>query len=403
MIRELIYGIKSNENFQQKQLVVDHRISEMEKETYEFLNDYGFHDGVMNENGGILDEIIDKLKTIKDQFKLNRIYSFLFKDELRAEISNVLHSKGIVSSNDTDLITSWIISTDSSLSEKMDFIKQISSKADNPIINLSKRGDFEKYSGSIYVLQDLIINKHPTLEQMLDLAIDWTPGGSSGGGASSPGPGEGMLKLLSYNTVPVKKGDVKLGNNLIEVKGNVKGNDGGALAGGKGASGWQAIDENLVLETEFGVFLENLDLRLIKKTFENDWVKALEIIGRTNGKSLDENFRDSILLLSVAYFSKSKGKSSLKNFKKNLKKISFKKMTSDSERKRFWETFCFFNYEYYKEMEGFDYLFLVQYTERKCTFITSGDDFWAVSDSLKIKYGDFKWNTPQGAFRLGLK
>ena len=130
---------------------------------------------------------------------MNRIYSFLFKDEFEKEISAVLRDKGIRSSNDIQLITSWVISTDSSLEEKRDFIKQISKQADEPIINLDTKGDFKNFSGGIFQLQDLILNNHPTLEQILHLCIDWIPGGSSGGGAASPGPGEGMLQLLSFN------------------------------------------------------------------------------------------------------------------------------------------------------------------------------------------------------------
>lgn len=401
MIRDAINHLQVSEKYENALIKSKRDLENFEENALSDIAELGVGNYITEANS-ILDDILDALKKITDPIKLNRIYSFLFKDELSNSVREVLHYKGIMANNDIELITSWIVTADSTLKEKRDFIKQISKDATSPIISLDNPSDFKKFSGNIYNLESLIVNKHSVLENIIEKVIDWTPGGSSGGGAASAGPGEGMLKLLSFNALPISKGDVHLGKFVIEVKGNVKGNDGGALSGGKSAKGWKGIDAAKTLEKEFDVILGNLDLRLIQKAFESDWITALGTISRAKGGDNITNFRKAILVLSKQYFSMSGSNKSFKNFTSNLENINFDNMVKAKNYRDFFEIFCIYNLEYYKELENFDYVFLVQYTERKFTIIENQEDFLGVVDGLRIKPGDFKWDVAPGAFRLGL-
>lgn len=182
---------------------------------------------------GMKSDIISKIKKTDDVNLIQKIYTVLNKTGLEGRIAPVL-SRDTDTKGYVEQLVNIIIDTPGTYEEKTAFIEQYP----NGYINISKM-----LSGELVSFNDLITGGPGAPIAFVHKVFDALKQVTFG---TSKGPGEFGLAVLSPHIKITGKGDLNIGNDIIEVKANA-----GKAGGRLGTPGLLRTDDIITYLNEF--------------------------------------------------------------------------------------------------------------------------------------------------------
>lgn len=155
--------------------------------------------------------IIDGVKSFADELKLNKILSLMFQDKIHQEVRNLLEQKDLLHPEMVKLMNQLMLNAPGEVTEKVEFLKEAQATG---FVNEKKLLAEGRYQN----LNAVTKTKYPTILAFIAPTIlNATPQIS----AASIGRGELFFFLFAKNTFQGKRGDLSVNGTEVEVKGRL--------------------------------------------------------------------------------------------------------------------------------------------------------------------------------------